>query len=332
VTLHNLRTTLAVLALTAVGAALAPPTAHAQPSVAPGGWIYLDTPARRGVECWIGYSTSDCDLPRWRSPGLPTEATGTLIRGNFAPDLPVGLGLDNRAIAWLEYEFQVAGSTGFVNMSIAAKYNLDAQVGGSAAYAANTLLSMTLTDISDPNEAFIASVTLWDGNRQGDQGLTDISAGAEHHVATGEVGQLETVLTRGRRYRVRIAAQGSGSMLILGDVLAKTEAVVHYLRVQAAPDVFTRLDTHDAQVQSALAAHDSGIKQVIAAHDLQVQQALAAHDAGIKAALAQHDQDIKALLRDIHATQREIIRLLLTPEGRRSTTFCDSGHCSFPIR
>lgn len=293
-------TSMAVLSMTILASALvaATPAAAQTPSVAPGNWIYLDTPVRRGVECWIGYDTADCGSSRWASPGLPTVASGSHIRATLAPDLPIGLGLDNRAIAWLEYEFTLAGTAGFVNVDLAIKYDLDAQIGGSAAYAANSLLTATLTDISDPNEAYLSSLTLWDRNRQGDQGVTDIAGGAEHHVFSGEVGHLSAVLARGRSYKVRIAAQGSGAMLILGDVVARAEAFVQYVRVQADEDEFEALQLHQQAMQQQVSSHDT---------------------------------DIKALLADVQAAQMEIIRLLLTAQGKRESTYCTpAGTCSFP--
>jgi hypothetical protein len=308
---HALKLLTRTILLLAVEMALAPiPVAAQPPTAAPGGWIYLDTPVRRGVECWIGFSTSDCSGARWKSPGLPTEASGSLIRGTFAPILPVGVGVDNRAIAWLDYEFAIEGTHGFVNTSIAVKYDSDVLVSGGAAYAVNNLLTLTLTDISDPNEAYISSLDLLNGNRQGDQGLTDVSGGGEEHISSGDVGSLNVTLARGRRYRARVAAQGSGSMLILGSAAAMTQAQIQYLRVQVDPDVFTRLEQHDTEMKALIATHDTEIKALIATHDA----------------------DIKALIKKLQDGQTEIIRLLLTPEGRRSTTFCPSGDCSFPSK
>jgi hypothetical protein len=289
--------------------ATAAPAAAQSTTVSPGQFIYLGTSVRRGVECFIGYDPDDCSGSRWRSPGLPTAASGNHIRGTLAPDLPIGLGLDNRAIAWLEYEFSVAGTTGFVNVELAIKYDLDAQLAGSGAYAANSLLTATLTDISDPNQAYLASVTLWDRNRQGDQGVTDIAGGGEHYVFNGEVGHLQTVLPRGRNYRLRISAQGSGSMVVVGDVHARAEAVVQYVRVLADEDEFEAIQLHDQVIQQKIAAHDANIAQ----------------------RLATHDADIKALLNQMKAAQLEIIRLLLTAHGQRESTYCPSGGtCSFP--
>ena len=100
-----------------------------------------------------------------------------------------------------------------------------------------------------------------------------------------------------------------------------TEATIQYLRVQADEDVYTQMVTHDTQIKESLAAHDAA-----------AAARLAAHDAAISAQLARHDADIKALLQQLRDGQLEIIRLLLTPEGRRSSTVCPSGPCRFPLK
>ena len=80
-----------------------------------------------------------------------------------------------------------------------------------------------------------------------------------------------------------------------------------------------------------LAEHDANIDGDLAAHDANIDGDLAAHDANIDGDLVQHDTDIKALLADLQgavdenqrlikitmARQLEIMRLLITPAGRR---------------
>ena len=87
------------------------------------------------------------------------------------------------------------------------------------------------------------------------------------------------------------------------------------------------LVTHDANIDGDLAAHDANL----AAHDANIDGDLAAHDANIDGDLMQHDADIKELLEDLQGAvdenqrlikitmsrQLEIMRLLITPNGRR---------------
>ena len=97
-------------------------------------------------------------------------------------------------------------------------------------------------------------------------------------------------------------------------------------------DLAEDLENHDANIDADLAAHDANIDADLAAHDANIDADLAAHDANIDADLQQHDADIKELLEDLQgavdenqrlikitmARQLEIMRLLITPNGRRS--------------
>jgi len=91
------------------------------------------------------------------------------------------------------------------------------------------------------------------------------------------------------------------------------------------------LAAHDTNIDGDLAAHDTNIDGDLAAHDANIDGDLAAHDAHIDADLSQHDEDIKDLLANLQEAvdenqrlikitmgrQLEIMRLLITPAGRR---------------
>lgn len=95
----------------------------------------------------------------------------------------------------------------------------------------------------------------------------------------------------------------------------------------------------DSDLQSARAA----LLAAIAAHDSDIKSVLATHDADLKLALGTHDDDVKALLAVLQngvsgngaqlelllARQLEVIRLLHTPQGQRSSDVpaCDGGPC-----
>ena len=77
----------------------------------------------------------------------------------------------------------------------------------------------------------------------------------------------------------------------------------------------------------------------LAAHDANIDADLAAHDVAVRSELADHDSDVKALLEELldgqavlRAGQLEIIRLLHTPQGLRSSDLeaCDGAPCDFP--
>jgi len=95
--------------------------------------------------------------------------------------------------------------------------------------------------------------------------------------------------------------------------------------------ISTQVSTHDTNIVNNIASHDLNITTKLAAHDADIKSQLAMHDADMKALLAQHDADIKALLSTLQATvdenqrlitvtmsrQLEVLRLLITPSGRR---------------
>jgi hypothetical protein len=120
--------------------------------------------------------------------------------------------------------------------------------------------------------------------------------------------------------------------------------------------IYRNLDAHHL----ALKAHDGEVKTTITNVANALTLALSKHDADIKLNLNQHDTDIKALLAAVKAvvdlnTQQlkvskaldgQIIRLLLTPEGKKAVNpavmtctgdncpqvlDCPGGECSFPI-
>ncbi len=133
--------------------------------------------------------------------------------------------------------------------------------------------------------------------------------------------------------------------------------------------IHTDLTTHDSNIDGDLAAHDTNIDGDLLLHDMNIDADLIAHDMNIDGdlilhdanlvahdlkiamLLAKHDVDIKALLGLIQGgvntanfklnvavkIQREIIRLLLTPAGRRDTTAAllscdgDTMSCADPL-
>lgn len=104
------------------------------------------------------------------------------------------------------------------------------------------------------------------------------------------------------------------------------------------------LGVHDANIDGDLTSHDTNMTTQHAALSSQLSQ----HDVDIKSQVGQHDSDIKDLLSLLQggvdnanrqltvalAVQRELVRLLLIPEGRRTTTptllSCDGDTMSCP--
>jgi|GEM_PF-3293141 len=92
-----------------------------------------------------------------------------------------------------------------------------------------------------------------------------------------------------------------------------------------------QISTHDTDIKSQVTTHDIDIKSQVATHDTDIKLQVATHDTDLKLQLETHDADIKARLGEIQGTvdenqrlilvsmarQAEIMRLLITPSGRR---------------
>jgi hypothetical protein len=249
--------------------------------VTPGNFTILYDAVEGGVECFIDIDPSDCTKARWKSIDGSTGVDVDLgkLDAVYSPILPLGLGKFNRAIAWVDYEFEIVGDGGWVNAEIIVSYDGQAVVGGIGAYSTETQLTMTVFQPGSP----IGAVTLWDYSREGDVGL---DGGAFGRRFVDEVGSLPVTLRRGDVYRVRIAAQASGSIALAGKAAAEIFAFVNYLRIGVDEDEFEALQQHDSDIKDAIAIHDT---------------------------------DIKTLLSEILARQDEIVRLLLTPQGLRES-------------
>ena len=92
-----------------------------------------------------------------------------------------------------------------------------------------------------------------------------------------------------------------------------------------------QISTHDTDINSQVATHDTDIKAQVTTHDTDIKLQVETHDTDLKLQLATHDADIKARLGEIQGTvdenqrlilvsmarQAEIMRLLITPAGRR---------------
>jgi hypothetical protein len=110
--------------------------------------------------------------------------------------------------------------------------------------------------------------------------------------------------------------------------------------------LYRNLDAH----HMALLNHDTQIKTAITNATNILSTALAAHDTAIKALLAKLQATVDNNTQQLKVTQalnQQVIRLLLTPEGRRSVNpavmtctgdncpkvlNCPGDECSFPIK
>lgn len=282
------------------------PDAGAAPELDPGDTFAFAAPDGGSRECRIEDSIGDCDNARWRAGllGPQTNFDPGLreVRAIFQPDARVGVGAANHASASLFNDFAISDGDTLVAAQVSTTYDYESLLGGAAAYTIDVGLSLVVSDVTGGAPGVVVgSYTLIAEERSGDQGLTDVSAGAAATNLNAEGGGFTVWLRRGRTYRITFQAAAHGAQLVLGAPDAEVFARWRELRVSLDEDEVALLDQHDAEV---------------------------------KAALAQHDADIKALLMDLQAGQQEIIRLLLTPQGRRTSDFgdCAGAGCDFPLK
>jgi hypothetical protein len=290
-----------------------PAPANAAPEVAPGETLVFSAPDGGSRECRIqsfSFSPGDCDFPRWSVPPTlipPAPRMSTdfdvgarTVQAFFQPILPLDLSEDNHASATIFNEFTVAGSEGEVAAEISVTFDFDGFLAGSFAYVVEAGLSLVLSDVTaGAPGVVIDSLPLLEKDRSGDQGFTDVALGGAAFVELGEGGGIKALLRRGNTYRIGFQAFARGASLLVGTPGAKAVATWSDLRVTLDEDEVQLLGEHDEAIQSQI---------------------------------ADHDRDINERLDVIDARQKEIIRLLNTPQGQRSSDFeaCDGEPCDFP--
>ena len=113
-------------------------------------------------------------------------------------------------------------------------------------------------------------------------------------------------------------------------------------------EVSVELDAHNTNIEGEISAHNTNIENEINVHHIDISNKLNVHDGDIKTAISVHDADIKSLLANIQAVvnangnkidillerQLEVVRLLHTPQGRRSSSVpaCNGSDCDWPNR
>ena len=126
------------------------------------------------------------------------------------------------------------------------------------------------------------------------------------------------------------------------------DALVDGAEIEAAYENSKIISGQVTEVSVEIDAHDTNIENKIDTHHIDITNTLGVHDTDIKSTMATHDADIKSLLANIQAVvnangnkidillerQLEVVRLLHTPQGRRSSSVpaCNGGDCNWPNR
>jgi hypothetical protein len=203
------------------------------------------------------------------------------------------IGIPNYATARLYRDVEVAGgpTDGYVPVEISALFDYKNFFFLGAAYVASSGVSLQVVDLA--SGAPVASATLFQTDRDGDQGFTDVALANQRLVVPGASGDLRVLLKRGRTYRLVFELEVMSQVLAVGVVEADASATLTSLTVRVDEDELEELVLHDGAVRSQLATHDLEVKALLA--------------------------ELREGQEELKANQREIIRLLLTPQGQRES-------------
>jgi hypothetical protein len=207
-----------------------------------------------------------------------------------------GLGIPNYAKASIWNDFTVEGAgEAVLDAQISVTYDYFSSINVAGLSKIGAELSLELLDVTynsgTGSGVSVATHTLLDKERTTDQGVTDITQGAENNYLTGVSSSFVVKLTTGHRYRLAFQLETLGEVMLAGVARVVTQAARTRLAVTLEEDERQALLEHDAR----LTAHD---------------QHLAHYARKIERAIAEHDADVRALLRDLQKGQKEIIHLL----------------------
>ncbi|HET9361416.1 MAG TPA: hypothetical protein VFO58_16805 [Vicinamibacterales bacterium] len=278
-----------------------PQPCAAQVTINPGGTANITTATGSGVACRIGDEPRSCNLSRFSgtevSPGTNT------VHAVYDQQAPT-IGEANYAAARLHADIELAGPpNSVVDVQIATTFDFDGAVSGAGAYKTTASASLHVTDITGSTALPVASHTLFQQERSGDQGPSpSIDVAGESQTLRNDASTFRVTLRRGRTYRLTFEAQVLGEALVVGAVSSEARATWIRSAVTVDEDEADLLSIHDTAIQTALAAHDDAVRTELAQHDADIKQELA---------------EIRERLDDTNALLNEIKQLLLTPQGRR---------------
>jgi hypothetical protein len=280
---------------------IAPRMAAAQTSVPPGQTVNITQAAGGSTSCQISFASASCALLRFS--GTTAVSSSNTVNAHYDQLLPA-VGAANYATASLFTDFDVPGPPStLVNVQVSTTFDLQSRLFGAGAYKTAIALSMKVSDLSVSSVPIpLAAHPLFETERSGDQGVTDVTGGDETQVIFDDTSSFHVTLRRGHRYRLTFELQVLGEALVVGKVISDAQATWTRSRISVDEDEVDLLTLHDTAVRTDLAAHDQAVRGALATHDSDIKQKLAE-------ILAKLDEQSKQLA--------EIKQLLLTPQGRR---------------
>lgn len=312
-----LRASPAAVAGALVALALALPVpAPAAVTLAPGEEQVLTSVDGGGTTCRRGRregGTSFFDCLGSGTAGTNADPGDRFVRARSHASLTplsfgTAAGIPNYATARLYKDIEIAGGPpdAHVLAEVAARFDYENFFFLGASYVAASSVTLQVIDLESGEP--VATTTLFETSRDGDQGFTDVALADQRLVIPGASGDLHVLLQRGHSYRLLFELEVMSQVLAVGLVEADASATLTSLTV--------RVDEDELE---ALADHDDGVRTALSLHDTAVRDELATHDADVKALLL----EVLAGQDELKANQREIIRLLLTPQGQRASDVID---------
>ncbi len=185
-----------------------------------------------GRNCRIGFGDGgdlQCLLPRFSGTNYFPESNQVLANKN---DQQVGL-LPNYAAAWVYNDFSVPGPENYlVDGQISVTFDATTSLFGAGAYTTHSFLTLIVSDITNGAPGVtIATHTVLEVERTGDQGLTDIAGTEVNEVFKGENSSFVMKLRCGRTYRLQFQLEVMGQSVLVGRVFSLADANWTDLRV-----------------------------------------------------------------------------------------------------
>jgi hypothetical protein len=236
-------------------------SAHAQPTVAPGGTIVFTAADGGSVTC-RRLAPIGC------IPGIVNGTTDASARSLTARSLiPVtGAGVPNYATATIYNDFTIAGAgvDTVVDAQVDVMYDFFSSINVAVLSKVAADLSLSIVDIGFGFPIPVAASAIVSTNRTSENGVTDVSQGTENNNLSGANAHFQAKLRRGHTYRLQFTLETLGEVTALGVARVVSDAAWRRLAVTIDEDEVEQLGMHDSDMKGLLAAHDRDVKELLA--------------------------------------------------------------------
>ena len=228
---------------------LAPFTSIAAPAVGPGQTYQFSHADGGGTQC----RTATGILPDTTTCGSLTtfSASDNFVRAVFDATLLItGLGEAHYSTAWVHNDFLIPGeATNIVDAQISVTFDYYGILFAAGAFKSSGTLTLEIEDRTA--NRLVSSTTLFQQERDGDQGFTDIAIAQQLEFPRGETASVQVKLQRGHSYRIKFSLETLAEEFAVGKIVASGSASWEKLYVVVSPDESEQLRNHDAEVKAA---------------------------------------------------------------------------------